>query len=71
MSRSATVGNLPHSAVELRLVGITTSTSYLEVHLQAVLVQRFPQNHNIIDQSVCQAANMGPRECPLRFQSTR
>jgi hypothetical protein len=52
--RSTTAGHLPYSALELRPAETTTSASQLEVHLQDVPVEQFPENHNIIDQAACQ-----------------
>jgi hypothetical protein len=59
-SRSTTAGHLLHSALELRRTETTTSASQLEAHLQAAPVEQFPQNHDIIEQSVCQVADRGP-----------
>jgi hypothetical protein len=47
MSRSTTVGHLPHSALELRRAETTTSASHLEAHLQTALVELFSENHDI------------------------
>jgi hypothetical protein len=67
MSRSTTAGNLPYSALEFRLAE-TTSASQLEAHLQAAPVEESPENHDIVEQSACQVADRGPRQCPRRYQ---
>jgi hypothetical protein len=51
----STTARHPHSALELHHAETTTSTSQLEVHLQAALVQHFPEN-----QGTEQAADRGP-----------
>jgi hypothetical protein len=43
---------LPHSVPELHHAETTTTASQLETHLQAAPVEQFPENHDIIDQSV-------------------
>jgi hypothetical protein len=67
MSRSTTAGYLPHSPLELRRAETTTSTSQLEAHLQAALVEQFPENHDIVEQSASQVADSGPRQCSRRY----
>jgi hypothetical protein len=57
MLRSTTAGHLPHSALELRRPGTTTSASQLEAHIQATPVKQFPENHDIVEQSACQVAS--------------
>lgn len=43
------------SALELLHAETTTSTSQLEAHIQAALVEQLPENHDIIEHSACQA----------------
>jgi hypothetical protein len=71
MSRLTTAGHLPDSALELRRAETTTSVSQLEAHLQAAPVKQFSENHDIVEQSACQVADRGPRQCPRRYQSNR
>jgi hypothetical protein len=71
MSCSTTAGHLPHSALELRHAETTTSASQLEAHLQAAPVEQFPENHNIVEQSACQLADRGPRQCLRRYRPKR
>jgi hypothetical protein len=42
----------PHSVLELHHAETTCTASQLETHLQVAPVERFPENHDIIDQSV-------------------
>jgi hypothetical protein len=46
MSRSATDGHLPHSALELRRTETAISASQLKAHLQAAPVEQFPENYD-------------------------
>lgn len=59
-SRSTTA---KHSAQKLRHVETAKSASPLEAHIPAVSVELFPENHDIVKQSACQAADGGPRQC--------
>jgi hypothetical protein len=67
-SRSPTAGYLPRSELELRHAGMSASAAQLEMSLQAAPMEHFPENHDILEQSACQAADSGPRQCPRRFQ---
>jgi hypothetical protein len=64
MSGSTIAEHLPHSSLELRRAETTTSASQLEAHHQAVPVEQFPGNRDIVEQSACQLADRGPRQCP-------
>jgi hypothetical protein len=60
--RSTTTGHLPHSALGLRHAETTTSVSQLEAYLQVSPVDQFPENRDIVEKSVCQVAEKGPRQ---------
>jgi hypothetical protein len=60
MLLSTTAGHLPHSALELLHAETTTSASWLEAHFQAALVEQFPENRDIVEQSAWQVADRGP-----------
>jgi hypothetical protein len=61
MSHSPTTGYFPHCALVLHHSESTTFSSQLEAHLQPMLVEQFPENLFIIEQS---GARTGPRQCP-------
>jgi hypothetical protein len=54
MSRSATAGHLPHTALELRRAEATTSAS----QLRAAAVEHFPENHGKIERLACQVVSV-------------
>lgn len=53
MSRSSIAGNLLHSALQLRQAETTSAP-----------VEHFPGNNDIVGQSACQVADMGPTTSP-------
>jgi hypothetical protein len=59
-----TARHILHSVLKLSHAETTTSTSQLEAHLQVALVEQFPENHDIVEQSTCQVAERGPWQRP-------
>jgi hypothetical protein len=59
MSLSATAEHVLHTALVLRSTETTVSAPQLEAHLQATPEEQFPENHDIVQQSVCQVADRG------------
>lgn len=49
ISCSTTAGHLPHCALELHCAETTTSALQLEAQLQAVPIEKFPDNNYIVD----------------------
>lgn len=53
-------GHLPLALTQLRSAETTNSSSQLEAHLQAPLLEQHSENHIISGQSACQAADRDP-----------
>jgi hypothetical protein len=60
MLRPTTAGHIPYSGLEFRGVETTTSVS----QLQAAPAEQFPENRDIIERSVSQAADRGHSKVP-------
>jgi hypothetical protein len=64
MFHSTTARRLPPGAVEFSRAETKNSASQLEAHVQAALVNQFPKNGDIIDQSWCKVADKSRRKYP-------
>jgi hypothetical protein len=60
MPCSATARHLPHGVLILCCTDTTTSISQIEALVQTGLVEQFPENLDIIEQSACQVTGKGP-----------
>jgi hypothetical protein len=60
MSHSSVFGQLGHSVLELRRAEFRTSVSQPEGHLQEIMIELFPENHDIVKHSACQVQDKGP-----------
>jgi hypothetical protein len=59
------------SALELRRAETTTCASQLEAQLQPGPVEQFQESHVVVEQSDCQVAVRGPRQCHRKYQLKR
>jgi hypothetical protein len=46
--------------LEIHHAETTTSTSQLEAKFQAAQIGQFPENHDVVEELVCQVAEWGP-----------
>jgi hypothetical protein len=63
--------HFPHNDLEVRRAEATASASQLEWRLRPAPVQQFSENCDIAEQSTCQVAHRGPRQCRRRFPPKR
>jgi hypothetical protein len=54
MSHSTTAGHISNNMLQLHCTETIIFVSQLKTHLQATLIQHFPEIQDVIEQSACQ-----------------